>query len=95
MSMRLILILSVLLLSVTAADTAAAPAPAAKGGDKAAGGDKKEKKDSEKKDDKKMKIEGGLYTTDKVANVKSNKGNRPVSNCNMRAFCLTFYFIRQ
>jgi hypothetical protein len=24
-----------------------------------------------------MKIEGGLYTTDKVANVKSNKGNRP------------------
>ena len=97
MSMRLILILSVLLLSVTAADTAAAPAPAAapKADAKAAGGEKKEKKDSEKKDDKKMKIEGGLYTTDKVANVKSNKGNRPVSNCNMRDFCLTFYFIRQ
>jgi hypothetical protein len=77
--MRLILILSVLLLSVTAADTAAAPAPAAapKADAKAAGGEKKEKKDSEKKDDKKMKIEGGLYTTDKVANVKSNKGNRP------------------
>lgn len=75
MSMRLILILSVLLLSVTAADKAAAPAPAA--AKSAASGDKKDKKDGEKKDDKKMKIEGGLYTTDKVANVKSNKGNRP------------------
>ena len=74
MSMRLILILSVLLLTVNAADTkAAAPAPAAAGGDK---GEKKEK-NGDKKDDKKMKIEGGLYTTDKVANVKSNKGNRP------------------
>merc|ERR1719331_923043 len=72
--MRLILILSVLLLSVTAADTAAAPAAAKS----ASTGDKKDaKKDGEKKDDKKMKIEGGLYTTDKVANVKSNKGNRP------------------
>jgi hypothetical protein len=70
----LILILSVLLLSVTAADTAAAPAAAKS----ASTGDKKDaKKDGEKKDDKKMKIEGGLYTTDKVANVKSNKGNRP------------------
>lgn len=80
----MILILSVLLLSVNAADEAAAkpaapapPAPAAKSNAKDAGGEKKEKKDSEKKDDKKMKIEGGLYTTDKVANVKSNKGNRP------------------
>lgn len=82
MSMRLILILSVLLLSVNAADAAAAapPAPAAKSEAKdAKKEEKKEKKDSEKKDDKKMKIEGGLYTTDKVANVKSNKGNRPVS----------------
>lgn len=79
MSMRLILILSVLLLSVTAADKAAAPAAAKS----AAGGDKKEKKDGDKKDDKKMKIEGGLYTTDKVANVKSNKGNRPVSDAHL------------
>lgn len=79
--MRLILILSVLLLSVTAADKAAAPAPAA--AKSAASGDKKDKKDGEKKDDKKMKIEGGLYTTDKVANVKSNKGNRPVSDAHL------------
>ena len=86
MSMRLILILSVLLLSVTAADTAPAAA-APKAAASAAAGEKKEKKDSEKKDDKKMKIEGGLYTTDKVANVKSNKGNRPVSTYDMHAFC--------
>lgn len=77
--MRLILILSVLLLSnvsgveKAAAPAAAAPAPAAA---PAKEEKKKEKGDEEKKDNK-MKIGGGLYTTDKVANVKSMKGNRP------------------
>lgn len=70
--MRLILILSLLLISsVTAAEKAAAAA-------KPAEPKEKKEKDEEKKDNK-MKIGGGLYTTDKVANVKSNKGNRPVS----------------
>ena len=83
MSMRLILILSVLLLSnVSGADKAAAPAapaaPAASAAAPAKDEKKKEKGDDEKKDNK-MKIGGGLYTTDKVANVKSMKGNRPVS----------------
>lgn len=81
MSMRLILILSVLLLSnVSGADKAAAPAapaaPAASAAAPAKDEKKKEKGDDEKKDNK-MKIGGGLYTTDKVANVKSMKGNRP------------------
>ena len=35
-------------------------------------------KDEKVDEKKKMKI-GGMYTTDKVANVKSNKGTRPVS----------------
>lgn len=84
MSMRLILILSVLLLSnvsgveKAAAPAAAAPAPAASAAAPAKEEKKKEKGDEEKKDNK-MKIGGGLYTTDKVANVKSMKGNRPVS----------------
>lgn len=82
MSMRLILILSVLLLSnvsgadKAAAPAAAAPAPAASAAAPAKEEKKKEKGDEEKKDNK-MKIGGGLYTTDKVANVKSMKGNRP------------------
>jgi hypothetical protein len=80
--MRLILILSVLLLSnvsgadKAAAPAAAAPAPAASAAAPAKEEKKKEKGDEEKKDNK-MKIGGGLYTTDKVANVKSMKGNRP------------------
>jgi len=78
----LILILSVLLLSnvsgadKAAAPAAAAPAPAASAAAPAKEEKKKEKGDEEKKDNK-MKIGGGLYTTDKVANVKSMKGNRP------------------
>lgn len=78
----MILILSVLLLSnvsgadKAAAPAAAAPAPAASAAAPAKEEKKKEKGDEEKKDNK-MKIGGGLYTTDKVANVKSMKGNRP------------------
>jgi len=78
------LILSVLLLSnVSGADKAAAPAspapaaPAASAAAPAKEEKKKEKGDDGEKKDNKMKIGGGLYTTDKVANVKSMKGNRP------------------
>ena len=43
------------------------------------GGGKKKLEDEKVDEKKKMKIGGGLYTTDKVATVKSMKGNRPVS----------------
>lgn len=85
MSIRLALILSLLLASVYAdaappAAAKSAPPPAAP---KSSGGDKpkeeKKDKDEEKESKNKMKVGGGLYTTDKVANVKSMKGNRPVS----------------
>jgi hypothetical protein len=85
MSIRLVLILSLVLVSIYADDKAAAPAASkAASSDSKSSGSKDEKKgdkkDSEEKDSKnKMKVGGGLYTTDKVANVKSMKGNRPVS----------------
>ena len=101
MSMRLILILSVLLLSnVSGADKAAAPAapapaaPAASAAAPAKEEKKKEKGDDGEKKDNKMKIGGGLYTTDKVANVKSMKGNRPVSLRLPTFFLTPIYFIR-
>jgi len=100
MSIRLVLILSLALASIYAADDKAA-APAASSGGASSGGSssssssssskeapkeapketKKEKSDKEedKESKNKMKVGGGLYTTDKVANVKSMKGNRPVS----------------
>lgn len=59
----------------------AAPAAPAASSDSKGSTEKSEKKkeeDQEKKDSKKMKV-GGLYTTDKVANVKNMKGNHPVS----------------
>jgi hypothetical protein len=83
MSIRLVLILSLVLVSIYADDKAAAPAASkAASSDSKSSGSKDEKKgdkkDSEEKDSKnKMKVGGGLYTTDKVANVKSMKGNRP------------------
>lgn len=70
MSKRLILILSLLLVCVFA-DDKAAPAKASASAAKP--------KEEGTDDKKKMKIGGGLYTTDKVANVKSNNKNRPVS----------------
>lgn len=72
MSIRLLLLLGILLASVSAADDKAA----AKG--KSNGLETKKGDKEEKKDDSKMKV-AGLYETNKVANVKSLKGNHPVS----------------
>lgn len=81
MSIRLLLILSLVLVSIYADDKAAAPAKDAKPADSkssSSGGEKKKDDKSEDKESKnKMKVGGGLYTTDKVANVKSLKGNHP------------------
>ena len=71
MSIRLLLILTLFLVSINAAD-ANATAP------KSNGLETKKGDKEEKKDDSKMKV-AGLYETNKVANVKSLKGNHPVS----------------
>ena len=101
MSLRLALILSVLLVSIYADDKAAAPAkteapkekPAAAASSSSKDTKKSEKTEEEKESKNKMKVGGGLYTTDKVANVKSMKGNRPVSII-QDVYALTILFIR-
>ena len=54
---------------------AAAPAPKPTQKENEAKGEEEKKKDEKGK----MKVGGGLYTTDKVATIKSLKGNHPVS----------------
>ena len=72
MSIRLLLILTLLVVNINAADDKNAT-KAKSNGLETKKGDKEDKKD-----DSKMKV-AGLYETNKVANVKSLKGNHPVS----------------
>lgn len=71
MSIRLLFILGMLMVSTYADDKKDATKPKSNGLETKKG-------DKEKADDSKMKV-AGLYETNKVANVKSVKGNHPVS----------------
>ena len=85
MSIRLLLILTLFLVSINAEDkNSTAP--------KSNGLETKKGDKEEKKDDSKMKV-AGLYETNKVANVKSLKGNRPVSKVNRLLSCFLTFFI--
>ena len=69
MSVRLLFILGMLIVGTQADGNSSKPL---------SNGLETKKGDKEKADDSKMKV-AGLYETNKVANVKSVKGNHPVS----------------
>lgn len=87
---KLVLVLTLLIFALPANGADGSKGSAAKSsasGDKG-GSDGGEKKSG--KSNKKMALEGGLYTTDKVKVIKSNK-NRPVSNQFTIVVFLTFF----
>lgn len=74
---KIVLVLSLLLFALPECQAATGSASASKSSTEKSSdkGEKKEKGEGKSKN--KMSLEGGLYTTDKVSVVKSNKGNRP------------------
>jgi|TARA_B110000977_G_scaffold192957_1_gene267229 hypothetical protein len=75
----LVSVLSLLIFALPEVQTAATPKASASASKAEKSGDGEKKEKGEGKSKNKMSLEGGLYTTDKVSVVKSNKGNRPVS----------------
>jgi len=80
---KLVLVLSLLIFALPEIHAAGSTKGGAtdKSSSSSSSGDSKKdgKGKGEGKSKNKMSLEGGLYTTDKVSVVKSNKGTRPVS----------------
>lgn len=76
---KLVLVLSLLIFALPDIHAAGSTKGGATEKSSKSSGGKDSKGKGEGKSKNKMSLEGGLYTTDKVSVVKSNKGTRPVS----------------